>query len=170
MTTPNLPSPPSRVAFPAPIVSICVGLAWLLINNTLFIGHILLALVLAWLLPFAFLQGDASVPLRRPLTFARLMVIVLYDIVVSNIQVARLILGREARIRPQFVWIPLDLQSDAGKLWLAGIITMTPGTVSALFSDDRTHLLIHTLDVDDPKALVDGIKSRYEAVLLEVFG
>jgi multicomponent K+:H+ antiporter subunit E len=157
--------------FPAPIVSLCVFVVWLLLNNTVFVGHVLLAFLLAWLMPFICIaQDEAAIPLRKPKTFVRLMLIVLYDIVISNLQVARLIVGRERNINPSFLWVPLDIETDAAKLWLAGIITMTPGTVSALFSDDRRHLLVHSLNVDDVPAMVQGIKDRYEAPLKEIFG
>ena len=52
---------------------------------------------------------------------------------------------------------------------LASLITLTPGTVSAELSDDRRYLLIHALDLQDPEALIDEIKSRYEAPLKEIF-
>jgi multicomponent K+:H+ antiporter subunit E len=52
---------------------------------------------------------------------------------------------------------------------LASIISLTPGTVSADLSDDRKTLLVHGLDVDDEAVLVEQIKRRYEAPLLEVF-
>ena len=48
---------------------------------------------------------------------------------------------------------------------LAGIITMTPGTLSAELSEDRRHLLVHAFNVDDEPALIAQIKARYEAPL-----
>ena len=52
---------------------------------------------------------------------------------------------------------------------LAGTITLTPGTVSADMSDTGRCLLIHVLDTDDPDAVRDDIKTRYEARLKEIF-
>jgi multicomponent K+:H+ antiporter subunit E len=159
-----------RRVWPAPLVSLSVFVVWLLINNTIYVGHVLLAALLAWGVPHLTGAGESRSRMRAPFLFARLMLIVLWDIVVSNLQVARRILGPESAINPQFLWVPLDLETDLGKLWLAGIITMTPGTVSALFSEDRKALLVHTFDVDDAAGVVDGIKQRYEAPLKEIFG
>lgn len=174
MTTPNaadLDAPTRRRWFPAPVLSAAIFCVWLLLNNTLFIGHVLLAVALAWGIPLVTLGRDAPpMSMRKPRVFARLMAIVLWDIVVSNVQVARRVLGPESAINPQFLWVPVALESDLGRLWLAGIITMTPGTVSALFSDDRKYLLVHTFDVDEPTHVVSGIKQRYEQPLKEVFG
>ncbi|MCY1543414.1 multicomponent Na+:H+ antiporter [compost metagenome] len=52
---------------------------------------------------------------------------------------------------------------------LASVISLTPGTVSVDFSDDRKTLLVHGLDVPDEAAMVHEIKTRYEAPLLEIF-
>ena len=43
------------------------------------------------------------------------------------------------------------------------------GTVSAVLSDDRRHLLIHVLNLKDPEAVIRDIKTRYEAPLMEIF-
>jgi multicomponent K+:H+ antiporter subunit E len=52
---------------------------------------------------------------------------------------------------------------------LAGTITLTPGTVSADLSDEGHSLLVHVLHTEDPDAVRDDIKSRYEARLKEIF-
>jgi multicomponent K+:H+ antiporter subunit E len=95
---------------------------------------------------------------------------VLRDIVVSNVQVAWLILGPERRINPRFVWVPLDVRDPYGIATLAGIITMTPGTLSADLTDDRRFLLVHALNVADEGELIASIKARYEAPLRRIFG
>ena len=52
---------------------------------------------------------------------------------------------------------------------LAGTITMTPGTVSATLSADGRAILVHCLHTDDPDAVRDTIKTRYERRLKEIF-
>jgi multicomponent K+:H+ antiporter subunit E len=85
------------------------------------------------------------------------------------VEVARRILGPEAALKPRFVWVPLDIQQPWGIATLAGIITLTPGTVSSDLSADRRYLLVHALNEDDPAALVATIKARYERPLMEIF-
>ncbi|MFY7941343.1 MAG: Na+/H+ antiporter subunit E, partial [Burkholderiaceae bacterium] len=70
---------------------------------------------------------------------------------------------------PAFVWVPLTITDPHGIVALAGIITMTPGTLSADLSADRRHLLVHAFNVDDEAALIAAIKTRYEEPLLEIF-
>lgn len=158
-----------RRLLPAPLLSAALLVVWLLLNNTLAPGQILLGALLALVLP---LLTDRLRPerahLRRPVLAARLLLRVLWDIVLANFEVARRILGPEEALRPRFVWLPLDIRDPWGIAVLAGIITLTPGTVSSDLTADRRYLLVHALDVDDPAALVVAIKQRYERPLMEI--
>ena len=93
----------------------------------------------------------------------------LRDIVVANITVARQVLGRESSLQPGFIWIPLELTNIHGISALTSVITLTPGTLTAELSHDRRHLLVHCLHVPDPQAAIDEIKQRYEAPLRRIF-
>jgi multicomponent K+:H+ antiporter subunit E len=155
---------------PSPMLSLTVFVVWLLLVATVEPAHLLLAAVLAVLLPLVAQRlRDESAGMRRPLLAARLVLRVLWDIVLSNIEVARRIVGRESRIQPGFVWVPLDIRNPHGIATLAGIITMTPGTLSTELSADRTHLLVHCFHLDDAAATADQIKRNYETPLREIF-
>lgn len=155
---------------PAPLLSLAVFVVWLLLVATLAPAHLLLAALLAIVLPLlAQRLREDTAHMRRPLVAARLALVVLWDIVLSNIEVARRILGRESSIHPGFIWLPLDISNPHGIAALAGIITMTPGTLSSELSADRRHLLVHCLHLEDADAAIAHIKARYEAPLREVF-
>lgn len=155
---------------PAPLLSAVLAVFWPVLNQSWSAGHLLLGALLALVIPWFTWppRAEVSKP-SRPLVALKLFFIVLKDIITSNIDVAKLILGRESKIRPAFVWVPLTLTDSHGIVVLASIITMTPGTLSADVSDDRRHLLIHALNVDDEQALIESIKARYEQPLLEIF-
>lgn len=161
-----------RHLLPHPWLSLVLWIVWLALNNSVAPAHIVLGAVLALLIPRAATHlADGEWPtLHRPGTALRLALIVLRDIVVSNIEVARRVLGPAAAIRSGFVKVPLDLTNDWAITTLAGIITMTPGTLTADVAADRSHLLVHALHIDDADALVASIKSRYETPLKEIFG
>ena len=155
---------------PAPLLSATLLAVWLLLNNTLDPAHVVLAALLAVVVPWFTERLRPDRPrVRRPLVVVRLGLVVLWDIVLSNIEVARRILGPEEAIKPAFVWVPLDLTDPHAIVSLAGIITMTPGTLSAELSPDRGHLLVHAFNVDDEAELIAQIKARYEAPLKEIF-
>ncbi|MGE5161902.1 MAG: Na+/H+ antiporter subunit E [Betaproteobacteria bacterium] len=154
---------------PAPLLSAVLFGAWLLLNG-LSAGHVALAAALGIAIPwFTEPFRPDRFRVRSWTTVAALTATVLWDIVVSNVQVARLIIGPERLIHPRFVWLPLDIRDPHGIATLAGIITMTPGTLSADLTDDRRHLLVHALNVDDEAELIASIKTRYEAPLQRIF-
>lgn len=155
---------------PSPMLSLSVFVVWLLLVATVEPAHLLLAAALAVVLPLVAQRlRDERAGLRRPMVAARLVLRVLWDIVLSNIEVARRILGHESRIHPGFVWVPLDIRNGHGIAALAGIITMTPGTLSAELSADRRHLLVHCFNLEDAAATVAQIKRDYETPLREIF-
>lgn len=159
-----------RRLLPSPPLSVALLLVWLLLNGTLAPGQVLLGALLALALPRLTVRlRPERVRLRRPLRAARLLVVVLVDIVLANIEVARRILGPESVLQPRFVWLPLDIRDPYGIAALAGIITLTPGTVSSDLSADRRYLLVHAFNCDDPAALAASIKQRYERPLMEIF-
>lgn len=143
---------------------------WMLLIGELSIAHLLLAILLAALVPrfSERLRERRGMP-GNPRVMLRLMLVVLHDIVVSNLQVARLILGPESRIQPGFVWIPLDLRNLYGITALASIITMTPGTLSCDLTADKRYLLVHCLNLEDAEAMIAQIKTRYERPLMEIY-
>ena len=160
----------ARRWLPHPLLSLTLLLVWLLLVNDMSLGHWLLGALLGWLIPLLTQVFWINPPrIRKPLKLCLFFLRVLGDIVIANLQVAKLILGPSARLRPAFVEIPMLLEDELALTMLASIISLTPGTVSADLSDDRKTLLVHGLDVDDEAALVAQIKLRYEAPLLEVF-
>ena len=160
-----------RRVLPHPFLSLTLLVVWVALVNEVTPGSAVLGALIGLLLPMATRPFWPDRPrLRRPLKAAAYLGIVLHDIVVANIQVARLILfRRNDELRSAYVTVPLELTSPEAITVLAGTITMTPGTLSAELSADGRALLVHGLDVPDPPGLVAEIKSRYEARLLEIF-
>ena len=157
--------------FPQPILSIVIALVWILLVNDISAGAVALGVILGWAIPRLTGRYWPDRPrIRRPLAVLEYFGIVLKDIVVSNVQVAYLVLFRRGdSLRSRFVAVPLDLRSAEAITVLAGTITLTPGTVSADLSADGRALLVHCLEVDDEAEVVAAIKSRYERPLKEIF-
>ena len=153
---------------PHPIVSFFVLVVWLGLYSSLAPLHLLSGVVLAVLMPLLVGRAlDAPVTVRRPAVALRLVAVVLWDIIVANLAVARRVLGPLARLRPGFIEVPLDLEHPDAVALLASIIAITPGTVVADVDDARTRILVHVLDLEDPEQLVAEIKDRYERPLKE---
>jgi multicomponent K+:H+ antiporter subunit E len=149
----------------SPLQSVLLFAAWLLLNRSLEPGHLVLGAALAIALPVVIDPLVGAFPrVRRPSRIAGLAAVVAYDVAMSNIEVARRILGPESALR-----VPIALTDPYAIATLAGIITMTPGTLTCAVAPDGRSLLVHALHLEDADALVAEINSRYEKPLMEIF-
>jgi len=133
-------------------------------------GNLLLGGLLAILIPLWTTRFWPDAPRARnfPL-FIRYVVVFLYDVLIANIQVAYQILIPQKRLKPRFIFIPLEIEHPFTITVFASTISLTPGTVSSHVSDDRKMLIVHALHCEDDEALVQEIKNRYERPLKEIF-
>jgi len=157
--------------FAHPALSVLLAAVWLLLRQSIAPPDLIAAAVLGLVVPRLVHRyiGPAAHP-RALFTALRFTFVVLWDIVVSNVTVARLVVNPASDPRPAWVPVPLDTQHPTAITLLATIITMTPGTVSCVVDDAHGQILVHALDCDDPPALAAQIKQRYERPLMEIFG
>lgn len=160
-----------RTLVPHPLLSLTLILVWLGLVNTFTLGNLILGAAFGLIIPMLTAAYWPNRPdIGRPLKIVEYFLIVIWDIVVANVQVAAIILfKRERNIRSHFIPVPLELTSAEAITVLAGTITMTPGTVSATLSADGSAILVHCLHTDNPDDVRDQIKSRYERRLMEIF-
>ena len=162
---------PFRWLFPHPLLTLLLAAIWVLLQNNVSAGMVVFGLILGTIIPRLTAVWWPDRPKR--IHFGRLAsytLIVLWDILVANIQVAWIVLTRpNDTLRPAWVVVPLDLRQPEAISILAGTITLTPGTVSADLSNEGHSLLVHALDAADPDAVRDEIKQRYESRLKEIF-
>ncbi len=159
-----------RRLLPYPFASLILAGTWLLLNQSLTPGQLLLAVLFGLLGP-VFL-GWLDVPsarVRRPTAVARLLGAVAVDVVRSNAKVVWVLVRNHPARRPGFVNIPLRLRSSYGLAALACIITATPGTSWVTHNPETGLLTIHVLDLADDDDWAEIIKTRYERRLMEIF-
>lgn len=160
-----------RRLFPHPYLSVTLVLVWILLVNRFAWGSLLFAIILAIAIPIltAPYWPDRA-RLRSPAKIAGYVLLVIWDIIVANIQVAMIVLFKpNHKLQPAWITVPLDLRSPEAITVLASTITLTPGTVSADLSQDGHALLVHCLHAPEPEEVIDEIKTRYEARLKEIF-
>lgn len=158
-------------AIPHPFVSLAITLLWLVLTG-FSTGHVVLGLLVGLVAGAAYgrLTPD-RVRLRRPDLILKLTGRVVLDIIRSNYSVAILILteGRHRSRRSGLVRIPLELKEPNGLAVLAIIVTSTPGTAWIEYDPETGRLLLHVFDLIDEAEWVHIIKTRYEALLMEIF-
>lgn len=156
--------------FPHPLMSMLLIISWLILMHSVAFVHLLTAVVLGILLPkltqFFIQPAEEKV---NWLAAIKLFFVVVYDIIIANIHVSKLILGSHHQLHPKWIRVPLDTNHSKINTLLALIVTTTPGTVSAGLDDERGDLLVHALDAVDETVVIDEIKIRYEQALIRIF-
>jgi multicomponent K+:H+ antiporter subunit E len=156
---------------PYPAMSFFLMATWLVLNQSVAAGHLLIRVLLGVALGCAF--GRLEPPplrIRNRRRLVRLVLVVIGDIIQSNLSLFRnLISGKRHPVRSGFVTIPLQLADPYGLAVLACIITATPGTIWMSYRARQGLLLIHVFDLVDEAEWVRTIIERYETPLREIF-
>ena len=160
-----------RWLMPHPLLTLILTVVWILLQNEFSAGMavfgVILGIIIPWMTSIWWPDTPKGFRMGKMISYG---VIVLWDIIVANIQVAWIVISvPNAKLKPAWIVVPLKLKQPEAITMLAGTITLTPGTVSADLSDAGHSLLVHVLHTDDPDGVRDEIKNRYEARLLEIF-
>jgi multicomponent Na+:H+ antiporter subunit E len=86
----------------------------------------------------------------------------------ATIAVTKAVLNPGMAIRPGFLAVDMDCESDFEITVFANSITLTPGTISVHVDREQRKIIIHALDVGaDPDAVRADVKSALEANILK---
>lgn len=155
---------------PQPLMTLLIIFLWVVIVSRFTLGSLVMGALVGLVVPLLVRAFWVDRPvMRRPLLALGLLARVLGDIVVANIEVARLVLGPTARLRPTWLDLPLEIESPYVATILCSIVSLTPGTVSVDIDMAGRRARIHALNAPDPEAAIATIKRRYEAPLKEIF-
>ncbi len=155
---------------PYPILTISLTLMWMLLNGFT-LGHLILGALVAVFASWAMASLRPDKPkLKKWYLLPKLFFIVLYDVALSNIAVAWLIIrGRAKGRKAGFLTIPLEIKDRTALALLAIILTSTPGSVWLEYDSYDGSILMHVLDLEEEEQWVATIKNRYEKLLMEIF-
>ena len=158
------------------LVSFLIGLIfWVLLNNSfdpliLGIGAALsLMLSLIFCSKCNIFSELKLTPIALVYTIIYLFVF-LFELVKSNLDVARRVITPSLPINPGIVEVKTKLQSKMGRMILANSITLTPGTLTIDIKDDT--LFIHWIDVktEDINDATVQIVRKFEKYLEKIYG
>ncbi len=160
-----------RRLFPSPLLSLALVALWLVLNNPYSLGQWIMAIVLGFAVPLLTQSlRPTPVTFKRPWVAFKLFMQVGKDVIGSNFRVLVGTLSRGDRMaQGGFVVVPLDLRDPNGLAVLAAIMCVIPGTVWSELALDRSALLVHIFDMQDPELDIHLIKTRYERPLMEIF-
>jgi len=127
---------------------------------------IIMTIILAKLVSYTV---DYRFPVKLLVFVFAYLPVFIWQLILSNIDIARRVLSPRIPLNPGFVKIKTDLKGDFGKLALANSITLTPGTLS--IDVDGEYLFIHTVDVKGktPEENRANISGKFEKLLGVIF-
>ncbi len=140
-----------------------------MLSHSLDASDLLMAVILGLVIPRLVRPFITRTPHIHWQPAVKLCFVVLWDIIVSNFRVAKLVLGSPKKLHPKWYRVPLETEHEQVNSLLAMIITTTPGTVSAGIDQERGDILVHSLSTENTESDVQDIKQRYEAPLMEIF-
>lgn len=91
-----------------------------------------------------------------------LMLVFLYDLIVSSVRVAAIVLRPRVATRPAILVMTTDLRRPWAVALLAYLTSLTPGSTCLHVSADRTRLYLHVLDTADGEATIARFRRLYE--------
>jgi multicomponent Na+:H+ antiporter subunit E len=113
--------------------------------------------------------GLPPIGIKRVLYSLVYVIVLFWEVVTANFDVAYRVLHPRMPIRPGIVVIKTSLKSDIAKLILANSITLTPGTFTLDVIGDK--LLVHWINVksEDIDEATRMIGRRFEKYLRVIF-
>lgn len=152
------------------LANVLLALAWGAITGSFDFLNLLFGFVLAALaLSLIREQIGTSGAVERVWRAFTLACLFLYELVMSSVRVAIIVLSPGRVLRPAIIAYPLQVDRDFEITLLANLITLTPGTLSLDVSEDRQTLFIHCIDVPDVDAVIADIRNGFERKIMETF-
>ncbi len=145
---------------------------YLEISSNLEIGNLVVGLLIAMGVTLLVRpRGGAVAWGRVPSSIwalVKYVAILIYDLVKSGIQVARIVLRPKMRLRPGVVAIPAECESERGTALSAHAITLTPGQL-VVEMDESGVMYTHCLDATDAEKYVTEAQQMRRDLLAKIF-
>ncbi|WP_227376452.1 Na+/H+ antiporter subunit E [Haladaptatus halobius] len=161
-----------------PVIGFVLAVLWLFVRGvvlklTAILGEFLIGLAVGLLIAFAFQRFYAAetnvVRNLRATPYAVLYVgVFLKELATANVDVAYRVLAPGMPIKPGVVVVPLRVQTDAAITTIANSITLTPGTLTMDYDEEKNALYVHSIDARDPESVVAPIRT-WEDYALVIF-
>lgn len=151
------------------LLNIGIALIWMLLRNEFTFVEFMLGYIVGLLMLFflrRFLKFDFY--FRRVYALVKLIVLFFYKLILSNIDVIKIVLSPKLNIQPGIIAVPTKLKTDWEVTLLANLISLTPGTLSMYFSEDGRTIYVHSIHVPDKEEAIKEIHDSFEKAIMEV--
>jgi len=133
---------------------------WMLLTFTLdtfsfIVGLIAVSFVMWFNRDLLLNENESNIyTLKGVMHLTKFLLILLKEIVVANIQVAKIVLNPKMPIQPSFFKYPVKLNKPLNQVIFANAITLTPGTLTIDIKED--YFIIHALTENAKNGLFES--------------
>lgn len=142
---------------------------FIILSENLNIQVLLIGIIVSMIVSFfnrednIFSTGRSFLSIRNLIYLLEYILLLIKEIIIANIQVAKIVLSRDIKISPSVFRFKTKLRNDLLKVILANSITLTPGTITMEIMGDE--FIIHCLLKENMEGLIN---SKFERLLLKV--
>lgn len=151
------------------VLNIALAISWAALNGSFTLTSLGVGFVLGsigiYLTRSLYPGGDRY--FSRSIKWTKLILLFLYELLVSSIQVTREVLTTQNKARPGIIAVPLTVRREMDIFLLTNMITLTPGTLSLDVTEDRDKLYIHAMFADDADGIRQQIRDGMERWVIE---
>ncbi len=153
-----------------PLINILLALTWTAVSGSFSLANFVFGFILGAGTLYLIREQVGSLGyFVRSVKVISLMLLFLYELVMSAWRVMVLVLSPKMDLKPGIFAYPLKVDRDFEITLLANLITLTPGTLSVDVSEDRRFLYVHALDCSSPDDLRRDIAEGFERKIMEAF-
>lgn len=151
------------------LLNLFLAFLWMFLSNNFSASGFVIGYILGLIAMLAFRRGFKGRFYLGPIiAFVFLFFRFLYELVVANIDVLKIILKPKLDIQPGIFAYETELDQPWQITLLSMLITLTPGTLVVDISDDNKTLYIHALHMPEVDEAVASIRDSFEKAILEV--
>ncbi len=156
------------------IATFLLFITWILLagmtTEEVIFGGLVALLVTLLFLPRLRILGDIKFSLKAIIYFIRYIFVFSWELIKSNLDVARRVISPKLPINPGIVKVKTKLKTPLGRAFLANSITLTPGTLTVEMKGE--YFYIHWIDVSvsDINSTTEAIVVKFEKYLEVIFG
>lgn len=151
------------------ILNIALALTWAMLIGDIHPASLFTGFVIGYLILLVARRALGPSPyfgkVSRVIRFAFFF---LWELIKSNLRVARDVLTRTDYMKPRIIAVPLDAKTDAEITLLANLISLTPGSLSLDVSTDRRAIYVHVMYAENAESVRREIKEGLERWVLDL--
>ncbi|WP_170008044.1 Na+/H+ antiporter subunit E [Bacillus fonticola] len=149
------------------LLNVLLAFVWMLLQVSFDGATFVIGYLLGLFILFVFRRFFPSrFYIGRVIAIVHLLLVFLKELVLSNVDVLKLVLKPKLDIQPGIFALPIEVKKDWEITVLANLITLTPGTL--VIDVDDGILYVHAVDLPNVEEAIQGIKDSFERLIREV--